>query len=678
MLEQLRRYALRKGIRSKPGFATKEVHWIIDIPEDGSCAHVIELWETTPDTQRNKKSKRARRFTDCPDLNQNEFVSGNKGEPKKSHFLLDSCEVVVLYGEEEGKLSKDAKEKHETFVSWLEEASSAVPELAVAVKVLRDEQMLKDIRNQLKERGAKASNYITFRIAGKVILEDTSWHDWWNRKRQSFHKEPSDKQMVSFVTGELITPAKTHPKIKGLAGLGGQSTGSALISFDKDAFQSYGLEQSENCALSEEEAYAYKTTLEYLLEESAYRFPEVKLAVAYWFKEEVKREEDPLAYLNEDDAMDEAQEANALNEMRKLLEAINNGKRPDQTNNRYYVLILSGAGGRVRIQEWIEGEFKELVSNVEQWFEDLDIAPLLGTKKSKFPKFPQIVRSLIPSSQKIDPQERARKQARREAAGENREANELQLSPTVVTRLLRAALTGSEIPDEVVYRTLSNIRSDLLRSEENQERDRNRSLLDLERKAFRPGRVAVLKAATIRHFRKNGGNDMANSLQNKLSPHLDNFAYHFGRLLAVVAKLQEISMEDSENNVVQRFYTYASSSPQLVFDPIMKNVEIYLSKLSRKDNPNGSQYYQNLAQRYRTQIENIISQIVEVLDRTNQPLPHMLEIYDQALFALGYYRQSAELRRKFRDDISSDQSTETEEALSEEEDYDDNKEDNDE
>jgi len=678
MLEQLYGYAERKRITSEPGFARKEVHWLIRLSDTNGPVQVVELLGEKENKQGKKKQKRGRPFDLCPNLEQNEFARGGKNEDRKSHFLVDSCKVVALYEEKEGELSEAIKEKHETFVSWLEEAASVVPELSVAVWALRNEQTLKTIQDQLREKKAKSTEKISFQVGGNIILNDTRWHDWWRQKRLSFQSGPSNKQMVSFVTGNLVKPARTHPKIKGLGGLGGQDSGSALISFDKDAFQSYGLEQSENCALSEEEAYSYKTTLEHLLEESAYRFPEVKLAVAYWFKEEVKREEDPLAYLNKGDAMDEAQEANALDKMRKLLEAINNGERPDQTNNRYYVLILSGAGGRVRVQEWIEGEFKELVSNVKQWFEDLDIAPLLGTKKSKFPKFPQIVRSLIPSSQKIDPQERARKQARREAAGENREANELQLSPTVVTRLLRAALTGSEIPDEVVYRTLSNIRSDLLRSEENQERDRHRSLLDLEGKAFRPGRVAVLKATTIRHFRKNGGNDMANSLQNKLSPHLDNFAYHFGRLLAVVAKLQEISMEDSENNVVQRFYTYASSSPQLVFDPIMKSVEIYLSKLGRKDEPNGSQYYQNLAQRYRTQIENIISQIVEVLNRTNQPLPHMLEIYDQALFALGYYRQSAELRRKFRDDIRSNQSTETEEALSEEEDYDDNKEDNDE
>ena len=77
--------------------------------------------------------------------------------------------------------------------------------------------------------------------------------------------------MRCLVTGDVIEPATTHPKIKGLAGVGGLGMGDVMVGFDKQAFQSYGLEQSANAAMSEETATAYTETLNRLIARKRYQ-----------------------------------------------------------------------------------------------------------------------------------------------------------------------------------------------------------------------------------------------------------------------------------------------------------------------------------------------------------------------------------------------------------------------
>ncbi len=42
-------------------------------------------------------------------------------------------------------------------------------------------------------------------------------------------------------------------------------------------------------------------------------------------------------------------------------------------NLQYYAVTLSANSGRVIIRDWMEGNFRELVENVNAWFDDLSI-----------------------------------------------------------------------------------------------------------------------------------------------------------------------------------------------------------------------------------------------------------------------------------------------------------------
>jgi len=205
--------------------------------------------------------------------------------------------------------------------------------------------------------------------------------------------------MVCLVSGKAAPALKVQPAIDGLRDVGG-SMGPVLVGFDKDAFGSYGLEQSENAAVSEEAAYEYRAALNYLIANHSRRLSGTK--VVHWFKQSVKSEDDPLSWLEEPP---EVEERNAQHLARELLEGIKAGRRADLGGNHYYALALSGAGGRVMVRDWIEGQFEDLVANVSRWFDDISIVHREGGRLASDPRFKTVMDATVrePSYDPPDP-----------------------------------------------------------------------------------------------------------------------------------------------------------------------------------------------------------------------------------------------------------------------------------
>src|SRR3546814_751981 len=68
---------------------------------------------------------------------------------------------------------------------------------------------------------------------------------------------------ICLVTGEQAPATRLHPVIKGVNGA--QSSGASIVSFNQDAFTSFGKEQGDNAPISEQAAFAYTTALNHLL-----------------------------------------------------------------------------------------------------------------------------------------------------------------------------------------------------------------------------------------------------------------------------------------------------------------------------------------------------------------------------------------------------------------------------
>ena len=510
---------LQQAGESEPGFTRKTIRWAITCTPDGRYTGVMELGEG-----------KGQIFPCCPNLSPAELISGGKS---RSHFLSEGLPTVALYGTDdmEDKDQTKFQAKHHYFRELLREASPTVTYLAALTSLLDDADTLNQIRADLKSHKAKPTDSACFRVGHINPLEQTDWHDWWRNFRATLQalaekksrRGAGDSTMRCLITGELIEPLATHPKIKGLAGVGGLGTGDVLAGFDKAAFQSYGLAQSSNAAMSETTATAYAETLNGLIADKGTNLGQIR--VVAWYDQTIAAEDDPLPWLREPE---EQTAANAEHKARALLTAIRSGQRPDLGNNRYHVLLLSGAAGRVMVRGVLHGAFETLLAHIERWFSDLAIVHRDGRGLPPLPKFMAVAGCLVRDLR--------------------------DLPPSTLQTLWQAAITGSPIPHAVLAQATLRARLDVINDQ-----------------PFSHARMGLIKAFHLR----NGDPHM----QARINPEHPSAAYHCGRLLAVLANLQRAALGDVGAGVVQRYYTAASQTPGLVIGRLAANAKNHLNKL---------------------------------------------------------------------------------------------------
>lgn len=520
MLDRLVHYARSHGLTAEPGFVPRAIRWVIVCDRAGKFLELTDL--ATPE-ERN-----GRTFPKCPELSLSEIKRGGSG---CRHFLVDSADVVALFTDtpEDPKILA----KHAYFTNLLRQAAQVMPDLAAAALALSDPESRKAIQDGLQAGKAKPTDRMTFAVFGAEPLypvESSAWHDWWRQFRRGLSRDENLSKAAGTVrclaSGELVEPAPTHPKIAGLSDVGGIAMGDSLASFKQEAFCSYGLVQAANAPVSEEIASEYRAALNELIKNHSRRLVHSK--VVHWFKDRVTPQEDPLAWLDEDDTV---QEASAQQRAQELLDAIRTGRRPDLLGNRYYALTLSGAAGRVMVRDWMEGSFEELVKNIDDWFEDLAIVRRDGSGLAPSPKFRAALFSLA------------------------REPKDL--SPTLEAPLYRAAVRNEPIPLQVRNLALARFKIDVLDPD----------------KPFNHARMGLLKASLIRQGDRH--------MQPYLNEDHPDPAYHCGRLMAMLAAVQYRALGDVGASVIQRYYAAASTTPALVLGRLTRTSQFHLDKLDR-------------------------------------------------------------------------------------------------
>lgn len=569
MIHELVKYARRQCPDSEPGFAAKEVRWAVSVNGSGEYLGLLELGDTTARLNRGK------RFSRAPDLSQGELIA--RGEVK-SHFLVETLAVVAGFGKSE-EVAK-SRAKRDFFISTLRRAATCLPGLAAAASVLEDPAAMGRLCNQLTEAKAKSTDKATFCIDGAFPLESDAWHDWWRAFRASLAPPAaSADKMLCLVTGDAVQPVATHPKIGGLPGA--NPSGAALIGFDKDAFQSYGLEQSANAAMSAETAKAYQSGLNDLIRNHSTRLGDV--VVVHWYRATVPVEDDPLSWLEE---QPEHAEADARIRAQKLLTAIREGARPDLAGNTYYALALSGNGGRAMVRDWMEGDFESLADAVNAWFDDLAMVRPDGGGIAAPPRFFALRCALV------------------------RDPKKDVVPAPLAAKLFRAAVGAEPIPFTVMAQALLRARVDFMSGD-----------------ASSPARMGLIRAYFARQSRLlKGTTEMMETVQPELTEGLVSPAYQCGRLMAVLASVQRAALVDVGADVIQRYYAAASSTPALVFGRLVRGAQFHLGKLR----PGLAWWYEE--------------RIADICGRIGTSMPAILTLEEQGLFALGYYQQLAAQR----------------------------------
>lgn len=567
MLNQLASYAAKNNVPTLPGFRVKTAKWIVVLTKEGKFIDLVED---------------NRIFPLSPDLEQGELIADGIA---RSHFLIDTARVVLALGS-----TKREEEKHKYFIHLLQDASNVEPSLGAIARSLKDRNSLREIRTRFQAKKGKDNDSVSFRVDDLYPVALDSWHDWWQDFRKTI-KPPAGtgEQMICLLSGDRIAPLDTHGKIVGLMRVGGQPSGSTLIGFDKDSFTSYSLKQSQNAACSEVAVAKYRNALQALIDKA--QPPLAGTMFLSWYKEPLS-EEDNLFGL-EDSYNQIAEEAGALAKVEQLLSSIKDGKRPDLVNNRYYILQISGAGGRIMVRDWLEGDYKELALNFREWFKDLTLVSPNGKGISKDFKLSAALTRLV-SYRKND------------SKIFQRISSEL---PPLMPRIWRSIINGIPLPDTVASKSLAFIRSSFYS-------ESDIATGNIDRIA-----CAILKAWLVRNKTYQGGKQM----EPGLNPRHPSSAYQSGRLMAVLALLQNRALGDVGAGVVQRYYAAASTTPALVLGRLVRGAQYHLNKLEKGP----AVWFEKL--------------LGEILNRFQSSLPATLTLEEQSLFALGYYQQRADI-----------------------------------
>lgn len=553
MLNELVRYAQSNLSGSEPGFTTRTVRWLAELSPDGYLVNVLPLGDD-----------KGEQTPKCPEMH-------NMNAGGRAHFLVETLQTIALLSKpnEDPKKLAGSCEKQVFFTGMVQQASKVASAIQPLASFLENTEQIELLRDRLAAEKAKPTDWLRWRVAGVDPLQQIEVLDWWRGWREADQaKGKADEKpkrgkaaqeslldsasvgMVCFLTGEALEPVATQPKIAGLSGVGGLGTGDVIAGFDKAAFCSFGLEQASNAAMGEKPVRECVDALNHLIKNHSRKL--ANTLVVHWFKDAIKPEDDPLAFLFEPP---ELTEAAAQNSARQLLASLRTGQRGIIGNNRYFAMTVSGAAGRVMVRDWMEGSFEDLVARVDQWFSDLEIVARDGSKTAHDPKFLAVCGSIM------------------------RDLKDLP-APTATT-FWRVALAGLPIPQPFIAQALARFRADLI-----------------DDKPFNHARMGLIKA----YFIRKGGDHQMSAYLNKEHPEA---AYQCGRLLAILAGLQRSALGDVGAGVVQRYYVAASQTPGLTLGRLFNNAKNHLNKLEG-----------GLAFWYEDQIAEIMSRIQDRIPST--------------------------------------------------------------
>ena len=571
MLQALIAYAERENLGDAE-FEAVAVRWLIPLDRSGNLAGgPIPLMENPHDKKPQPKML-VRPFTSPNELNQG----------TKSHFLCDTLERATLFLDPKAAEKAEARRvQHAYFQKLLEEAASACPDeassLQAVLSFLRDQAGLAELHGQLQRAKAKPSDSAAFRVGGVSLLDSESLKNFWrNRRRQAATGAKARSRRVCVATGELAETLDTTEKIKGVPG--GLATGTNLISFDKDSFCSFGLEQAQNAALSANAELKIRSALNKLVENSrAQRLVFNNTIHLHWTRK-------PLDY-DPFDILASADEKAVAS----LLKSVHTGQTPAAfDDNAYYALSLSGNGARVMVRDWLETTVPEVRQHIAEWFEDLGIISPDGAGVKRDFKFYALLYGLV-------------------------RADLEEMSPQLPTQLLHGALRGRcvPLPQSALYAAL------------------RRQQLDQENK-LNPARLAFIKACLLRSPNSQNNNPRTKDsiMTENLNPESPDSAYLCGRLFAVFDRLQYLALGGVNAGVVERYYASASTTPALVMGRLFRNAQFHLAKAEGGVAANVSKDFEAIA------------------TALGSEFPATLDLEGQGRFALGYYHQKADYRRR--------------------------------
>ncbi len=332
--------------------------------------------------------------------------------------------------------------------------------------------------------------------------------------------EASGESSLCLVSGEADVIERLHPSIKGV--WGAQSSGASIVSFNLDAFSSYGKSQGDNAPVGKRAVFAYTTALNHLLAKGSQQRIQVgDASTVFW----AEKPEHPMETLFR--AWDNPDADTGT--MKALLAAPNSGVGFfEDEGTRFYVLGLSPNAARIAVRFWHTKTVGELAVNIRRHFDDLRI-----NHAPHEPETLSLFRLLVATA----------------TLGKSE-----NIPPNLGGDVMRSVIDDLPYPQTLLSGAIRRIRA--------------------EQEVTYP-RAAIIKACINRY---SGKEELKVSLdQNNMYP-----AYRLGRLFAVLEKIQEQAQPNINATIRDRYYGAASSTPVTVFPTLLKLKNHHVAKLDEK------------------------------------------------------------------------------------------------
>lgn len=508
-----RKVADGSGDIAPAGWAWKEIPFVLVLNAEGGLVAI--------DDCRAEKKNRAQRFLVPQGVKKTSGVAAN--------LLWDSPAYVLGY--QPGKKEERLQETTQAFRDRITTMFGEEPADAGIQAVLSflDNEPLSQVKQyeQSWEVIEQTLPFLTFRLDGDMESVARRADVIHAIDRCSPQRQAGQAQCL--VTGQMASPARLHPAIKGVAGA--QSAGANIVSFNEAAYESYGKSQGSNAPISQDVADAYTKALNWLLgKDSRQKLHVGDTTIVFWAQAPSVLE-DTMQSFFAPPPKDNPEEGHAA--FASLYEAPWKGREPHYSHETaFYVLGLSPNSSRLSIRFWMETTVAQASHHIRRYFDEI---ALPRWQEGAPPALRYLLRELCVQG-KTD-----------------------NLPPKLEGDMLQAILQGGRFPRTLLQQAVLRCRA-----EQN----------------VPTGRAAWIKAYLIRNTQE----DYPMTLdKTNMNP-----AYVLGRLFAVLERIQKEANPGLNATIRDRYYGAASTRPAATFPLLLRLKQHHMRKLERDQSQKGA------------------------------------------------------------------------------------------
>ena len=202
---------------------------------------------------------------------------------------------------------------------------------------------------------------------GKECQDDEAIQNAWNRQ---ILEGGTETEGVCLVTGKRMEIARIHTVIKGVQGA--QSSGAALVSFNAQAFESYGKTQNYNAPVGKYAAFAYTTALNNLLSQKDYVMQLGDTTVVFWAEGGEELYQDVFGWVMEM-PVDNQKEIQGILKSAAKGEPVPVGDLELNPEQKFYILGLAPNAARLSVRFFYQDHFGRLLEHINAHYERLQM-----------------------------------------------------------------------------------------------------------------------------------------------------------------------------------------------------------------------------------------------------------------------------------------------------------------